>query len=60
MAKKKQDNIKQNKTKRQNNTQKKTKDRATRIHNKPTENTGAPEWLAVAAPHLKPVVLILF
>jgi len=37
----------------------KTKDRVTRTLIKPEVNSGAPEELAVLAPHAKPVVLLL-
>jgi len=41
------------------NTAQKTKDQATRILLKPGMNSGAPEGLAVPAPHMAPVVLLL-
>ena len=43
----------------QQNTTKKTKDRATRIPLKPGVNTGAPQGSAVPVPHVAPVVLVL-
>ena len=41
------------------NITRKTKDRATRTHLKTGVNSGAPEMLAVSAPHVAPVVLLL-
>ena len=53
MAKGKRDN-----NNLQNNTHK-TKDRATRPPLKTGVNAGAPEGLAVPAPHVTPIVLLL-